>query len=766
MTTPIAGLPELSEYQAGKYLTHNEALRKLESVTVGLVKNTTLTAPPSSPVEGDLYIPAVGATGAWLGFDWKIVVRSNGAWVKYEPFLGVRLLSADLTNYHIWNGTTWIQLVASLSTTYDTNNNGVVDDAEKLGNQLPAYYLDRANHTGQNYVTYQTITANTTVDLNTNGVVLLASGTLTLILPLLTQNIQFIIRLTATGNITFASSGGSTLAPASLGLNELDSEVVCRFQVSSGTWFLFKGATGGGGSGLDAEAVDDRVAALLQAGTNITLNYNDVANTLTINSTASGASGTGEPGLTEDISHYWKFDGNYTPTFGTASFTTAGTLNFTTGKLGSCVEQPNNGGNATANLGASNRIKHLSPWSISLWHRSDADVGNDKNILVIRTSAGNPVFALNLLSGNILHSTLYTTSGATVTATYTIPGYTANTWYHLAIVFYGAYATSATQAFRVFVNGAAVSNNTITSLRAFPDSVCNLVLFPTTNVGFSHGAIDELGFWRRALTSWDIEELYNAGTGLVPTEPTTGASGGREVLTANRTYFVRTDGNDSNNGLTNTAGGAFLTIQKATDVAAALDTSIYNVTISVGAGTFAGFVIKSAVGAGLIRVEGNGNNSTIINSQITGKNVTNYLIKSVGISVTTTYQSILLSTCLVDFEDIRFNAGDGIHLSANNQSVVDLKNITFAGNISDMCIVASNNSTITWSPDAGTVTFIGTPNSAGGLVFAGDCSSMRFYNYTFSGSRSGTGYFVSDNGSLTRGSTPITGSVARGGSVL
>jgi len=39
------------------------------------------------------------------------------------------------------------------------------------------------------------------------------------------------------------------------------------------------------------ERVDDRVAGLLQAGTNITLAYNDVANTLTINSTAAGGGG-------------------------------------------------------------------------------------------------------------------------------------------------------------------------------------------------------------------------------------------------------------------------------------------------------------------------------------------------------------------------------------------------------------------------------------------------------------------------------------------
>ena len=41
------------------------------------------------------------------------------------------------------------------------------------------------------------------------------------------------------------------------------------------------------------ESVDDRVSALLDAGTNITITYNDAANTLTIASTAGGLSGTG-----------------------------------------------------------------------------------------------------------------------------------------------------------------------------------------------------------------------------------------------------------------------------------------------------------------------------------------------------------------------------------------------------------------------------------------------------------------------------------------
>lgn len=69
---------------------------------------------------------------------------------------------------------------------------------------------------------------------------------------------------------------------------------------------------------------------------------------------------------------------------------------------------------------------------------------------------------------------------------------------------------------------------------------------------------------------------------------------GRTRCSSNVTFYVRTDGNDNNNGLTNTAAGAFLTIQGAiTALARDWDFAKYQPTISVGAGTFSGGIVSA-----------------------------------------------------------------------------------------------------------------------------------------------------------------------------
>lgn len=99
-------------------------------------------------------------------------------------------------------------------------------------------------------------------------------------------------------------------------------------------------------------------------------------------------------------------------------------------------------------------------------------------------------------------------------------------------------------------------------------------------------------------------EIQTAITTLIAATVSTG----RTLLSANRTYFVSTGGNDSNNGLT--APTAFLTIQKAVNVIAnTIDLGGNTVTISVADGTYTGGVSITnpfvGTGGGTVTITGN-----------------------------------------------------------------------------------------------------------------------------------------------------------------
>lgn len=95
---------------------------------------------------------------------------------------------------------------------------------------------------------------------------------------------------------------------------------------------------------------------------------------------------------------------------------------------------------------------------------------------------------------------------------------------------------------------------------------------------------------------------------------------GREKLVGDKFFFVRTDGSDANSGLSDSAGGAFLTFQHAVDVASVFDFNTHNVTIQAGneAGTktFTALTnVNGLVGVNLgngLNFNGNGSGNTIL----------------------------------------------------------------------------------------------------------------------------------------------------------
>jgi hypothetical protein len=139
----------------------------------------------------------------------------------------------------------------------------------------------------------------------------------------------------------------------------------------------------------------------------------------------------------------------------------------------------------------------------------------------------------------------------------------------------------------------------------------------------------------------------------------------RTALTADRVYYVRTDGNDANDGLMDSATGAFRTIQKAIDAYQLLDCNGHNVTINVRPGTYADpIVIRMRMGPG---------NLYIIGDEATPSNV--LISTSAGTAAFYATGHPPGSIVIIGGFTITTTTGDGIR-SANG-STVYFRNIEF-----------------------------------------------------------------------------------------
>lgn len=231
-------------------------------------------------------------------------------------------------------------------------------------------------------------------------------------------------------------------------------------------------------------------------------------------------------------------------------------------------------------------------------------------------------------------------------------------------------------------------------------------------------------------------------------------SGGvRERLTAHRTYYVLADGSDANAGLISTAGGAFATLAKAMSVVlGTLDLAGYNVTIAVGAGTYAGLTMASPqVGAGNITIQGDlttPSNVTTGPILVDGAGCRLFLgglrvdkgtdqyclcarnggyIRTTGLmhykSTSGGHRLIAEKACSIDIRDGELIEGavTGGHYFANINGVID-------------CSLATS-----W-------TAVGTATQSGGFAYAASGGNIYGYGNTKSGAFAGPRYLAALNG--------------------
>lgn len=222
----------------------------------------------------------------------------------------------------------------------------------------------------------------------------------------------------------------------------------------------------------------------------------------------------------------------------------------------------------------------------------------------------------------------------------------------------------------------------------------------------------------------------------------------REKLSAPRTYYVRTDGSDSNDGLSNTAGSAFLTIQKAIDAASALDNGGHNIIIQVADGNYpAAIVGKSFVGSGQIIVQGNVTTPANVTVAIAGTVFTcdgvtgTYLIRGFTLSSSSSACLSCGSGSAIRFSHINFGASGG-HIATSGGVVLAVGPYSITGGAAYHANSAYNGLVYLSSI---AITLVGTP--AFSLAFARSevMALISVFNVTITGAATGKRYIVADN---------------------
>lgn len=251
----------------------------------------------------------------------------------------------------------------------------------------------------------------------------------------------------------------------------------------------------------------------------------------------------------------------------------------------------------------------------------------------------------------------------------------------------------------------------------------------------------------------------------------------RELLVNGRTYYVRTDGSDSNSGLVNSAGGAFLTIQKAFDtVSGKIDFGGQPVFIQVGNGTYsAGGSLQGWVGGGQLIIQGDTTTpANVAISQSTAATpfgaIFDFPVPCAGLLILKGFKMTTTSSGRAHV----YIRSPGVSMQLNSNEHAGVPASTFTGAISmnsgGSYIQWGGPNTIsgsmpTWLSVVGpsyvesfsqTVTITGTPNFDWQGVFASKGAICYLNPITFSGSATGVRYFATQNGIIDTGGLGAT----------
>jgi hypothetical protein len=785
----------LNSSQEYKEQVANELFR-LVSVGRAPILSRTLTTPPTSGLTADsFYIVPAGASGAWAGKTNQIACPAigvngqpvSGAWKFYEPFAGlnVSLVSGGTFFY---DGDSWATAPSGgdmLAAEYDSDGDMKVDAAEVAdsiaGNPADDTFYGKESGNKGFFNFFPKVRATVLTGLSTaTGGAVAATDTVLGAIGKLQKQVSDIVA----GGVGVTDGDKGDITVSGTGTNwTIDNDAVTlpKLQNIATNRLLGRSTSGSGdveeiqlGTGL---SLSGGTLSSTGTGTGGAITVQDEWTTLTINATSLNFTGAGVTATNSGGAVTVSVPGgggsfvdlnyrNLAVQYGAAAYFP---LDETSGTTASNLIAPANTGDyqnsptlnqsslLTSNVGKSVSFSRASsqgvlinnvgftsvPFTIEGMIKLP-DTSQQGVFFGIRVQAGSNKGEFYLGVGN--NST--DSNGNELIGLSEFAGfYETNTNLGTRINHLAMTVSNSLQL-TIYLNGTQVFQGNTSGSEAITGTNGNgmIAYQPGSATRWVTALIDEVSYYPSVLSSGQIALRSALAFSNISTN--------RELLTADRTYFVGYSGaSDSNDGLT--TGSSFATWQKAIDVAATLDLGIYAVTIQIQNGTYTEpIALKYLVGAGKVTIKGNSNTpanvvlSTTTTAIIASGNISNWIIDGIEISSSSGNCLEVNSNASVEIQNLRFGNAGFAHIAVSEGGLVRVAgNYTIAGNSAMGFHVLAQFSGF-FSCAGRTITLVGTPTFGSTFGFASSIwqGSIDFVNSTFLGSANGRRYFAEKGG--------------------
>ena len=214
--------------------------------------------------------------------------------------------------------------------------------------------------------------------------------------------------------------------------------------------------------------------------------------------------------LTDNLISYWKLDessGNRADSHGSNTLTNNNSTPSATGKINSGADfTPASSHYLSVADNAS-----LSPTSeMSVWVKLDALQDYAAFVSKWNEDASARTFGIALETSKFRF--WISDDGGNFDAISNTTSVSTGTWYHIVTTY-----KNETNGIKIYVNGTAAQTSPSNSTSVFDSSAEFRVARAQKFAGLTNivdGVIDEVGYWSRALTSQEVSDLYNSGSGF------------------------------------------------------------------------------------------------------------------------------------------------------------------------------------------------------------------------------------------------------------